>query len=1079
MAALRAGLLLCLTLLEACGPCSALRNRTAEQLELKFFGRALSYDWHFRSHRIPPMRETILIQTTDGSAKEAGSSGSGDASVVMEFFAFRKIWTLRLTENTMLLSDASSFEQRSPAGTLLLKEKGPRGCFFIGAAEADETEYGYAAVTTCGDKLRGLVITNINDYVIFSSGWRSPLFGSATRKPPPAPPVQPQRKRRGSEQPAAGAIDGVMEVANLTEYDRHATALLKKAMSHRPRWLNRRQRRSSTRVEIGREPVLGPLLPPLGRVVHVELGTIMDKWYINDFREQVSAEPADLVIHAAELINNAQLWYIHPTLGFQVWLTLRSAIMINEDVGLKLDNTTHSYPAAMCKWVTETFPDEMAWDEVIMFSSKEGIWHGRSGLAQRSGVCAADGKDRCAGVSHVNFQMASLARLVAHEAMHPLGVSDDYDGLTSEMCFSGLMRRGVWQDHDWSVCSVHDLERWLEQSSSQCVARRSTPSVSSTTLAPVLPVNVAWRAKATQSSTYISERKWGAWKATDGGLSGVPPNGREEFGSCSHTREEDFPWLRVELDAEYRKNVIHKVILYNRDDCCSERLNNLEVRVGNFSDFTYNPVCAKYSKAVPGGRYGALVLECTRPLAGRFVSVHLLGKQQILTICEMQVLQMIRLKEFDNRIYSCQDHHGFCPFWAAIGECRSTSQKLFMDRTCPYSCGVCKRPSRLHHALATYTSDALAEATRGTTPAAACSDKYDSCMHSAANGDCFDSFEMEHKCPRSCGFCTDAADTEVDVKPTIIIEVGADAAVAAAEIGLTISRVAVPHITSPVPLNLSRKNYPSTQVSATPTEAGRQCRDHSASCQGWHRAGYCKTSSHARRLCEATCELCGAALSPASVARELPVHTKVATSTAAAAAGGGGAQCDRCGSSRTATAVPQVAVRTMQPARHTAPTTQTVVNTIAGVPPCTAHSAGHLTQGISQSTAGHTTRWPLYTRSGQLTGSTTASAGVSGRMQDAGSTRAAPVTGPLSELRRQASLPRGPASLPWTAPPYASSATHGGGTRRHLQLDQTTAAYRAGSCIDLSHACGSWKRQGYCVGSQSVRKACRESCDLC
>jgi len=43
-----------------------------------------------------------------------------------------------------------------------------------------------------------------------------------------------------------------------------------------------------------------------------------------------------------------------------------------------------------------------------------------------------------------------------------------------------------------------------------------------------------------------------------------------EFGSCTHTREEDFPWLRIELDVEYRRTPIHRIILYNRDDCCCE-----------------------------------------------------------------------------------------------------------------------------------------------------------------------------------------------------------------------------------------------------------------------------------------------------------------------------------------------------------------------------------------------------------------------------------------------------------------------------------------------------------------------------
>ena len=48
----------------------------------------------------------------------------------------------------------------------------------------------------------------------------------------------------------------------------------------------------------------------------------------------------------------------------------------------------------------------------------KSLWHFLTS-AQRAGVCSTHGNDRCAGISHVNFQMASLARLIAHEAMHP------------------------------------------------------------------------------------------------------------------------------------------------------------------------------------------------------------------------------------------------------------------------------------------------------------------------------------------------------------------------------------------------------------------------------------------------------------------------------------------------------------------------------------------------------------------------------------------------------------------------------------------------------------------------------------
>lgn len=57
-----------------------------------------------------------------------------------------------------------------------------------------------------------------------------------------------------------------------------------------------------------------------------------------------------------------------------------------------------------------------------------------------------------------------------------LGVSDDYEGRTSRLCYSGVMRRGVWQDHDWSVCAVQAFERWAGTTSNQCVSRDGTPS---------------------------------------------------------------------------------------------------------------------------------------------------------------------------------------------------------------------------------------------------------------------------------------------------------------------------------------------------------------------------------------------------------------------------------------------------------------------------------------------------------------------------------------------------------------------------------------------------------------------------
>ena len=56
-------------------------------------------------------------------------------------------------------------------------------------------------------------------------------------------------------------------------------------------------------------------------------------------------------------------------------------------------------------------------------------------------------------------------------------MNDDYEGRNSHLCFSGVMRRGVWQDHDWSVCAVQSFERWLGAKTSNCVSKYQTPTI--------------------------------------------------------------------------------------------------------------------------------------------------------------------------------------------------------------------------------------------------------------------------------------------------------------------------------------------------------------------------------------------------------------------------------------------------------------------------------------------------------------------------------------------------------------------------------------------------------------------------
>ena len=76
---------------------------------------------------------------------------------------------------------------------------------------------------------------------------------------------------------------------------------------------------------------------------------------------------------------------------------------------------------------------------------------------------------------------------------------------------------------------------------------------------------------ATQSSTYSKFGK--AQNAIDGRRAS-----HWKQRSCTHTRRNYRPWWRVDLRADYKVNY---VTVTNRKDCCANRLNGAEIRIGN------------------------------------------------------------------------------------------------------------------------------------------------------------------------------------------------------------------------------------------------------------------------------------------------------------------------------------------------------------------------------------------------------------------------------------------------------------------------------------------------------------------
>ncbi|XP_033112682.1 WSC domain-containing protein ARB_07867-like [Anneissia japonica] len=99
--------------------------------------------------------------------------------------------------------------------------------------------------------------------------------------------------------------------------------------------------------------------------------------------------------------------------------------------------------------------------------------------------------------------------------------------------------------------------------------------------------------------------------------------------SCTHTLRQPDNWWRVDLGKSYKVN---KVKIYNRADCCKDRLNGATVRVGdNAKGMLTNAVCGDPIK--DAGFSSVIDRECE--LNGQYVSVSL--KNEYLTLCEVEV----------------------------------------------------------------------------------------------------------------------------------------------------------------------------------------------------------------------------------------------------------------------------------------------------------------------------------------------------------------------------------------------------------------------------------------------------------
>lgn len=135
------------------------------------------------------------------------------------------------------------------------------------------------------------------------------------------------------------------------------------------------------------------------------------------------------------------------------------------------------------------------------------------------------------------------------------------------------------------------------------------------------PDNVALFKPAKQNTTFEGGH---ANRAVDGNK-----DGHWHRGSVSHTHRSDNPWWQVNLLEEYD---ISSITIYNRTDCCYDRLNNFKIRV---------------SKVPFEGNYGGEVFSLdgstfensktfTNNIKGQYVRIYMEGSN-ILALSEVVV----------------------------------------------------------------------------------------------------------------------------------------------------------------------------------------------------------------------------------------------------------------------------------------------------------------------------------------------------------------------------------------------------------------------------------------------------------
>ncbi|KAI4811249.1 hypothetical protein KUCAC02_014163 [Chaenocephalus aceratus] len=136
--------------------------------------------------------------------------------------------------------------------------------------------------------------------------------------------------------------------------------------------------------------------------------------------------------------------------------------------------------------------------------------------------------------------------------------------------------------------------------------------------------NLAIQGKAAQSSVYGNAN---AYKAIDGNR-----DSNYDQGSCSHTAKDLNPWWRLALPKTHK---VFSVKITNQDSF-PERLDGAEIRIGDslVNNGADNPRFANIT-SIPAGE--TVEFHDDNGLDGRYVYIGVPGREEYLTLCEVEV----------------------------------------------------------------------------------------------------------------------------------------------------------------------------------------------------------------------------------------------------------------------------------------------------------------------------------------------------------------------------------------------------------------------------------------------------------